>query len=504
MPDHPGNLARFSAALAQHETSRNLMNVVKAAALACDLAVLVLCFFLGRLPSLFLDNISIGHALFGWAMTNGWVRIIEFATVSLAMVCWLGGYLGHYTRLRCKPWWDEMHELVFAIAASAMADAMFAFFGKWELSRLWVGATWLFVLFLLPVARWLLRNWLLRLPWARIPYVLIGSPEAASNTQAAIASEPLMGLDLVGFISIVPLSAAELPPELREIPSINLTDKLIDFLQKPGGYVVALAVDDANNEDLRHLAGVLINTRDDVIVIPPLSGLPLLGMEFSHFFRHEFLLMRPRNNLNRRSLQAIKRTIDLVGSVTLLVLLAPLFLAVIIAIRRNSPGPVFFIQERVGRNGKTFPLYKFRSMIMNADSVLDGWKRSQSPLWERYRISNFKLADDPRITGVGRWIRRMSIDELPQLWNIVRGDMSLVGPRPLLARELENYGNDIATYYRVRPGLTGLWQISGRSDTSFADRISMDRWYIRNWSLWYDIVILMRTIRVVMSGEGAH
>ena len=137
--------------------------------------------------------------------------------------------------------------------------------------------------------------------------------------------------------------------------------------------------------------------------------------------------------------------------------------------------------------------------------MLSSWETEQPHLAEQYRASNFKLADDPRVTRFGRWLRRTSLDELPQLLNVLLGEMSLSGPRPLLAREVSSYGVAIELYQKVRPGITGLWQINGRSNTSFADRVTFDEWYIKNWSLWYDIVILLRTVRVVFSSRsGAY
>jgi Undecaprenyl-phosphate galactose phosphotransferase WbaP len=204
------------------------------------------------------------------------------------------------------------------------------------------------------------------------------------------------------------------------------------------------------------------------------------------------------------SRQFVKRTFDIVVAALLLMLLAPLLISVAVLIRREEGGPVFFYHDRIGYNGRLYRLIKFRSMAVDADATLERWKQSRPELWARYCTDNFKLADDPRVTRVGRWIRRTSIDELPQLWNVLRGDMSLVGPRPLLAREIPDYGKSINIYKAVRPGITGLWQVSGRSTTTFKQRITMDRWYVRNWSLCCDLGILARTVRVVFRGDGAH
>ena len=241
-----------------------------------------------------------------------------------------------------------------------------------------------------------------------------------------------------------------------------------------------------------------------VAIVPSLRRLPMFGLSTSSFFGKDMLLLQVRNNLSRLPQRALKRVLVIAGSVTALLLLSPVFLALAWMIRREDGGPVFFVQNRVGRNGEDFACWKFRSMVTDAEAQLARWGADNPGLLEKYRQSNFKLAEDPRLTRIGRWMRRKSLDELPQLFNVLLGEMSLVGPRPLLRRELPDYGAAISLYERVRPGITGMWQVSGRSHTTFADRISYDEWYIKNWTLWYDVVILLRTVWVLLRGEGAY
>jgi Undecaprenyl-phosphate galactose phosphotransferase WbaP len=197
--------------------------------------------------------------------------------------------------------------------------------------------------------------------------------------------------------------------------------------------------------------------------------------------------------------RVMKRIVDILVSAILLVLCLPVFAVLIIMIRRDSPGPAFFVQTRVGRHGREFACIKFRTMQVDAERIMSNWEKDHPEMIEKYRANNFKLADDPRVSQVGRWLRRTSLDELPQLANVLLGRMSLTGPRPLLPREIPTYGTAIELYKRVAPGITGLWQISGRSHTTFRDRVMYDEWYIKNWSMWYDIVIMLRTVRVVLS-----
>jgi Undecaprenyl-phosphate galactose phosphotransferase WbaP len=194
--------------------------------------------------------------------------------------------------------------------------------------------------------------------------------------------------------------------------------------------------------------------------------------------------------------------IDLLVTTVCGILAAPLMLLIAVAIKLESPGPVFYAQRRIGRGGGEFRAWKFRSMIANADMVLKKYLDENPMLkdeWERTQ----KLKDDPRVTALGRFLRRCSLDELPQLWNVLRGEMSLVGPRPIVRDEIKHYGLDFETYTYVQGGLTGLWQVSGRSETSYQQRVDFDRFYVQNWSVWLDLCILFRTIGTVLSRAGA-
>jgi undecaprenyl-phosphate galactose phosphotransferase len=477
---------------------------IKACLLVLDLSVLWLCFFLGRVPAWVRDDLSFLDAFLSWWGGNGAIRLGLFGLISSLLIVWLGAVKGHYSHARRKPWWDEVRELLLAVIAVAMIDAMLVFFGKWQFSRLWLGSSWVQILVAMPVARLVVKSWLIRKGWFQQPYILIGSPAYASEAAAALASEPLMGFTPVALFS--PVETDERGPLTlggQTLQPVPLTQEVVAMLSQPCDCQLVIALDALDSAPLKDLALHLMLTRDDVVIVPPLTGLPLLGMELSHFFSHEVLLLRARNNLKRRSPRILKRFIDILGATALLLLLSPLLVAVAVRVWLENGGPVFFVQPRVGRNGRVFPFIKFRSMVVDAEAALNNWRLSHPELWQQYRANNFKLADDPRVTRVGRWIRRTSIDELPQLWNVLRGDMSLIGPRPLLEREVPEYGESISIYNAVRPGMSGLWQINGRSNTTFEQRIAMDRWYVRNWSLWYDLVILVRTVRVVLKGEGA-
>jgi exopolysaccharide production protein ExoY len=209
-----------------------------------------------------------------------------------------------------------------------------------------------------------------------------------------------------------------------------------------------------------------------------------------------------RSRLSGKS-QAIKRCMDIVGSLLFFSLFLPMFLIVALGVRVSSPGPVFYVQTRAGRDGRSFRFYKFRSMLMDADDVLTSFLDTDSHAkqkWEQYQ----KVDNDPRITRFGRFIRRTSLDELPQFWNVLKGDMSLVGPRPCMLQQKELYGEHWRSYCAVRPGITGLWQVSGRNKLTYKQRVALDVRYVSKLSVWFDLEILAKTIVVVLRAHGAH
>jgi exopolysaccharide biosynthesis polyprenyl glycosylphosphotransferase len=197
----------------------------------------------------------------------------------------------------------------------------------------------------------------------------------------------------------------------------------------------------------------------------------------------------------------LKKCFDVVGSVLLLVIFSPVLVGVAVAIKLTSAGPVLFLQDRVGINGRVFRMIKFRSMVVDAEERL-ATLREEGP--DAGNDVLFKMRNDPRVTKIGRFIRRYSIDELPQLFNVISGDMSLVGPRPPLKSEVDLYGDDVRRRLLVKPGMTGLWQVSGRSDLSWDDAVRLDVYYVENWSITGDAVIMWKTARVVFSCAGAY
>lgn len=200
---------------------------------------------------------------------------------------------------------------------------------------------------------------------------------------------------------------------------------------------------------------------------------------------------------------AAKRALDIFLVILAIPLLLPLILGLVIILRIKDPGPLLYGHRRIGFGGREFSCWKFRTMVVDGDAVLERHFRSNpaaEAVWKEQR----KLVDDPRVTSIGAVLRKLSLDELPQLLNVLKGEMSLVGPRPVVQAELDHYGASARHYLTARPGLTGLWQISGRSDTTYAERVRLDRFYVANWNLWQDLRIIFMTIPAVVMSRGAH
>lgn len=324
--------------------------------------------------------------------------------------------------------------------------------------------------------------------------VLVGRERSCAELVRQLRYEPYAGFSVVGACIDQPRSR-----EVEGVPVVGTSASVVDALVQTGADTVAVAAwSDLSQADLRRLSWQLEGSGVSLVVAPsvtdiagprihirPVAGLPLLHVE------------QPEFSGGRRLL---KNAVDRLTASVALLLLLPLLLLLTLLIRLTSPGPALFKQVRVGHDGRTFTLYKFRSMHRDAEQHL----ASLAAANEAADGLLFKMRHDPRVTPVGRWLRRYSLDELPQLINILRGDMSLVGPRPPLPREVEQYEDDVRRRLLVKPGLTGLWQISGRSDLSWQESVRLDLHYVENWSLALDAMIVWKTFFAVVRRRGAY
>ena len=441
------------------------------------------------------------QGILGWWSALGEQRIALFAGLLLLALLVLG-LRGHYSRRR--PFSDEVLDIAKVFFIVAVIDAVFAYLARWYFSRSWFVTAWLLALILVPVARAAIKRILIQMHrWQRAT-VILGIGRNALEAAEALNCELLMGLEITAFLVPPGESAATDTLEVsgKKIPVLPLGNDPDVTLGRMGAPQIIVALEAESLLPHQQLLQRLSARHGDLSIIPPLRGLPLYGMEITHFFSHEVLMLTVRNNLARPGPRIVKRVFDLVTSVALLVLLAPVLGVFCWKIRRTGEGAIFG-HLRIGQHGKPFRCLKFRTMVPDAAQVLEELlaRDPQARVdWRR----DFKLKDDPRITPIGVFLRETSLDELPQLWNVLKGEMSLVGPRPIIEEELERYGDQVDYYLEAPPGMTGLWQISGRNDTGYEDRVALDSWYARNWSLWYDLVIMIKTVRVVLARKGAY
>ncbi len=330
----------------------------------------------------------------------------------------------------------------------------------------------------------------------RYRVVIAGSPDHIDEIAGVLRRESWLGYEVVG--ALTPDTEQEGGGETpRGIPIVGNTDEITWSVLASHADVVFFAGGAVGSaSELRRIAWALEKQDVQVIVAPsvtevsggrvrfrPVGGLPLIHVDPT------------------RATEAArwgKRLFDVVGTLGLIVLFSPIFLIALVRVKLHDGGPVLFRQQRVGKDGELFSCLKFRSMVVDAEAKL-----AELHAETGYESGLFKLKDDPRITAPGAWLRKYSFDELPQLINVLRGDMSLVGPRPPLPLEVAGYERDANRRLDVRPGLTGLWQVSGRSDLSWEETIRLDLYYVDNWSMLQDLNILVKTLKIVMRPEGA-
>ena len=324
--------------------------------------------------------------------------------------------------------------------------------------------------------------------------LLVGTPGYIGEIHTVLARESWLGYQVMGCL--VPSEYAALEVTSAGVPVLGLSEnvrQVVDEVSPDIVFFTAGAVSSSTAlrrlawdlEDHAHVQIIVAPNVTDVsserVRIRPVAGLPLMH------------LGRSRSQLATND---AKRAFDVVGSLTILALTWPLLLGLMLWIKRHDGGPALFRQTRVGREGAEFTCLKLRSMSVDAEERLDELETRDHVL--------VKSTADPRVTRPGRFIRRFSLDELPQLWNVVRGEMSLVGPRPPLPLEVEQYEDDMLRRLNVMPGMTGLWQVSGRSDLSWEDTVRLDLYYVDNWSMVQDLLILARTVNAVLASRGAY
>ena len=404
-------------------------------------------------------------------------------------------------KIRRFPTWKMAQSVFHAVFFSILTIALLMYFGKVGavVSRLFVAMTGVFAFVFVVSARFLLREFLNRGHIMEIPVLFVGAGRTAEELVKTLEAQGGCGMKIVGFVADTPL-AARLAGRYRLLGTLGKLERVLHMTGVQHVIVTATGLPAAEQV---HIINRIQPHVKNVIFVPDLLGAPVSNTDIDGLLDNSLMLLRFRNNLAHWYNRAIKRVFDLVLSLLGLILVIPVTAVIALLIHLDNPGPIFFAHRRIGQGGREFPCYKFRTMVPNAENILKDYLKTHPEAreeWER----DFKLKHDPRITHIGAFLRKTSLDELPQVFNVIKGDMSLVGPRPIIAAEVPKYGEYFADFCLVPPGITGMWQVNGRSDTTYEERVQMDTWYVRNWSVWIDIIYLIKTVTVVLARKGAY
>jgi len=397
--------------------------------------------------------------------------------------------------------WAELKVLVRAATFSSFTIIIVIFLTRTEFffSRFIVILAWIVSLILFPLLRVLTKTVLIKFGIWNKKLIILGVHQTSVAVIQNIKKNKTMGYEVVAIIDDDPQKIGKSIAGIKILGPISRLEEITRIYQSKD---IMIATPHIPRNKLKELLSQCEAVSDSMWLIPRSGDFITEGVEID--ILGDILTLYIKRNLDKPWNILIKNAFETCLAVLLLVLTSPIFALIALAIKLDSKGPVFFVQKRIGQELKTFDLFKFRSMHLDSSKRLAGYLESHPEIkqdWEEYK----KLKDyDPRVTRVGRLIRRFSLDELPQLINVLKGEMSLVGPRPYLPEEIDSKDQISQIITRVKPGITGPWQVGGRSKLSFQQRLHMDEHYIRNWSLWLDIVILLKSVKAVLTGSGAY
>jgi Undecaprenyl-phosphate galactose phosphotransferase WbaP len=428
---------------------------------------------------------------------SDWVGFVPAILIFLLVFAWVGLYPG----VGISPI-DEFRLILrsSSIGFLLLIDATVFLRHGLLASRIVFLLAWALTIVFVPLSRRLVRGWAAHQSWWGVPTVILGEAEACIMMLDLLRGHSRVGLRPVAVLTE---SAADMRlAECRDNGMFvgNMENAKVIAAKHQHCYAV-LAMPKSGSERVASIFNEYAQQFPRVLIIPDLFGMRSLSVSARDICG--VLALEVDQKLTCVFPQLMKRCFDILVSGMVGLLVLPLVVLVYLALKLTSSGPAFYSQTRIGRNEVPFRLWKFRSMAVDSDRLLAEHLELNPELreeWERDR----KLKRDPRITTVGRILRKTSLDELPQLWNVLCGDMSLVGPRPIVESEIEKYGMVYRQYQRVVPGVTGMWQISGRNNTTYEMRTQLDDYYVRNWSVSLDIYILFRTVKTLFFYEGAY
>lgn len=433
-------------------------------------------------------------SLAGW--THGLMPYHHYLPVSVVIVC-------AYAFCRLYPGFGltairEFRAIVTTILiiyANLGFLSFIEYSGDGRYSVVLAGAAALSVALLMSF-RHLVRSALARLGWWGTQAIVIGTPRGIAGFLSLLRGDNANGIRVIGALT----DWAD-QPFIEGVPVLGGINAAADVAKKTGAPLAIVTPPETNGPAFDELVRTCGKYFPNLILVPKMLSTSTLWVEARSIGNQ--LTLEVRQNLLMRGPRLCKRVVDLAVALAAGLMLLPALCIIALAVKLSSRGPVFYGQIRIGRHRRLFRAWKFRTMVPDASAVLATYLANNPELREEWERDQ-KLRNDPRVTAIGRFLRRTSLDELPQLWNVIRGEMSLVGPRPIVASEVERYADAFDEYTRVLPGITGLWQVSGRSDTTYAQRVQLDTYYTHNWSPWLDLYLILRTFGVLVSGRGAY
>ena len=459
----------------------SLMRISGRYILATDICALVLSFLGGAALMLLRSAVTDETLSHVWLHLITLRQLIVFWAFGLCALLWLDSR-GHYRQR--LPYWEKTGHILSVACIGFLASGFIEFASRNNGSRLWTGFCWLLFAFFCVGGRPLMRRWLDKNGVWRIPAIVIGEGPTAKAALRALQHDHQLGFTITEHLPALILA------------DMKKTSAWKQVLMMHDAHYVFLALEGSDIEHYQAALKSLPRARVPCTIIPPWLGLPSSTLTPHHFVMQDVMMLHDTNRLKLPLPRLVKRIVDVTLGGAALLILSPL-LAVVAVIVMCDGGPAFFRQARVGRGGHLFECYKFRSMRADAEEALSRYLAENPEAIEEWQLFQ-KLKNDVRVTKFGRFIRRTSIDELPQLINVLKGDMSLVGPRPCMKGQESLYAEDFSFYESVRPGITGPWQVSGRSHLTFKERVNLEAWYARNWSLWLDIVIMLKTVPTLL------
>jgi Undecaprenyl-phosphate galactose phosphotransferase WbaP len=444
-------------------------------------------------------NGSVPHWTFPFrhnaAIGGLWLVLVTFLAVD-----------GLYTQRRSL--WNEISHLtkaiglgltsVFAVVALIQPDP--------RASPAAILLTTINLLILLPIVRLWTKRILGALGLWRKRILILGAANTARLAIQGLTSDPVLGYEVAGLLDVDPTEKGKCAAVRGGKPGFvsgNLSDAR-EWIERTEIRDALIVVPGLSDGRLMALVHELQPCCDSIYIVPRLWALPIMNLQVDGLLRERMMMLKLSNNLARPWNSWLKRAIDLLLGLSLTLLMLPLCLVLAVLIKLDSAGPALFVQERIGYRGGTFRCLKFRTMLLGGEAKLAPYLNSNPQAadeWQRFA----KLRNcDPRLTRLGRFLRRWSLDELPQLLNIVMGEMSLVGPRPYVPQERGRIGDQLSIILSARPGLTGYWQVNGRNHVTLEDRVQLEAWYVRNWTVWLDCIVLAKTFKVLLFPDNVH